>query len=172
MNPMCPVTPGSLSLCREHNLLGTLGMNLGVIWNNILGRGHVLPDAVGANIPPIPRMAFLQEKLVPSDATGDTVYTYSNAFGETAGSWESGSWSDAWAGRNRVFPAVVALAGSLHDRTYYDPAASGSDYNWGGNHKYPLKDLLGGLVPPLAKPMFRHLDDEGGRWVGRINQGL
>ncbi|PKL35394.1 MAG: hypothetical protein CVV44_21545 [Spirochaetae bacterium HGW-Spirochaetae-1] len=162
-------------LMREHNLIDMLGlavgMNLDVIWNNILGRGHVLPDAVASNIPPIPRMAFLQEKLVPSDATGNEVETYYNAYDEDAGTWQSGSWGEAWSHRSRLFPAIVALAGSLHETTYYEPAATGHDYNWGGNHKYPFKDLLGSLVPPLAKPMMRYLDVEGGRWVGRINQG-
>jgi len=152
-----------MAFVREHNLVASLGVNIDLVWNTILGRGHVLPDAVGANMPPIPRMAFLQKAIIPSNATGNTTYT--DPLNNTT------SWQESWDNRNRIFPVVVALAGALHDRTYYEASATGYDYNWTGSHKYPLKDLLGGLVPPLAKPMYRHFDDNGGRWVGRIDEG-
>jgi len=137
---------------REASVLGLVSMDLNAVWNTVLGNGKVLPDAVGANIGPITRMAFLQPDLVPSDADASLPAIQT-----------------AWENRNRLLPVIIALAGSLHSRTVYEAAASGNNYNYAGDHKYPLKDLLGGLVPALAKPYYRHFTDSGGRWVPRMN---
>ena len=57
------------------------------------------------------------------------------------------------------------------DGTYYDTTGvTDNDYNWSASaqHKYPLMDLLEGVMVPLAKPMIRYYDDQGGRWVPRM----
>ncbi|HOD15994.1 MAG: hypothetical protein KBC90_02805 [Spirochaetes bacterium] len=121
-----------------------------VIYNDILGNGHVMPDAVGANIGPLARLGFLESSLLTSDfSTG----------------------SASWTNRNKILPIFVALAGVLMDGSYYDTTGvTNYDYNWSATakHKYPLNDLLEGVMIPLAKPMMRYFNDQGGRWVPRM----
>ncbi len=126
-------------------------VTLSTIWDTILGGGHVLPDAVGTNIAPMARMAFLEEEYIPSS---------SPEIGSSS--------SDTWYNRNKLFPLVAALAGNLHQKSYYDAPASGHDYNHVGNHRYPLK-VLRDLIHMLGQPLIRHYDEHGGRWLPVVN---
>jgi len=139
-------------------------VTLSLVWDTILGSGNVFPGAVGQNIDPIVRLGMLQSGLVESNASGS-------------------AWSDAWAIRNRIFPVLVTAVGSLHETTKYTPG-TGHDYNYpastlhpgdeGYPHKYPIRDVLEGLVPVLAKPQLRYINnsDTGsvGRWAPRIDR--
>jgi hypothetical protein len=49
---------------------------------------------------------------------------------------------------------VIALMGSMHERSYYDTATTGHDYNISTKHKKPLKVLTDALLPALAKPLY------------------
>ena len=71
----------------------------------------------------------------------------------------------------------MALAGTLKDGTYYDPGSTAPNYNYAGRHKYPLDDLLEGVMIPLTKPLMRYYTDAEsysgglstiGRWVPRM----
>ncbi|MFW5860871.1 MAG: hypothetical protein ACOCWZ_01365 [Spirochaetota bacterium] len=127
-------------------------VNVETIWNDILGSKNVLPDAVGRNIAPIARMAFLEEEYI------------------TSSSPEIGSSSsNTWYNRNKLFPLVAALAGNLHQKSYYDAPASGHDYNHVGSHRYPLK-VLRDLIHMLGQPLIRHYDEHGGRWMPVVNE--
>ena len=128
-----------------------------VIYDNLLGTGHVLPDAVGANIYPVGKLGFV-------DQTGFVASNFSTG-------------SAMWTNRNKVLPIFVALAGALKDGTYYDPSSSGYNYNYlSKKHKYPLRELLDGIMVPLSKPYLRMWDDTargassqyGKRWIPRI----
>lgn len=112
-------------------------VDINKVWNTVLASGNVLPNAVGANIAPIARMAFLQSDLVASN---------SSDIGNTS--------SSVWQNRNKLLPIVVALAGDLHGKSYYEPPASGNWYNFAGNHRYPLKhmrELLAMMVSPMTR---------------------
>lgn len=112
-------------------------VDLGTIWNTILGGGNVLPNAIGENIVAVGRLGFLQSSYVASNASGTT-------------------WSNAWNIRNKLLPVVVALAGSLHGKSYYEPPASGYWYNFSStNHKYPMK-YLSDAISALASPLVRY----------------
>ncbi|MBN2158670.1 MAG: hypothetical protein JW807_04690 [Spirochaetes bacterium] len=147
--------------CREDP-----AVTVDLIWTNILGKGHLLPDVIGQNFGPVSRMAFMQEgPTLASDASGST-------------------WSDAWENRSRLFPVVVAAVANLHERSYYKTAATGNNYNYAekSEHIYPIRTVLAGLIPPLAKPrMWRAegltakssvINDQplGVRWVPRVRQ--
>jgi hypothetical protein len=127
----------------------------------LLGDGHVLPDIVGANIAPVGRLGFVDQAS----------YQASNFPGNftTTGA--------PWTTRNKLLPIFIALAGTLKDGTYYDQGTSGGyNYNYSGNHKYPLDNLMEGLMIPLSKPMMRYWTDNqafgggtsAGRWVPRM----
>jgi len=123
------------------NLLGNTDgdfVDLSTVWDTILGTGNVLPNAVGENIAPIARMAFLQPDLVASN---------SSDIGNES--------SSAWQNRNKLLPVVVGLAGTLHTKSYYDKPSSGYWYNFTGNHKYPLK-YLGDMISSLVSPLVRY----------------
>ena len=124
--------------------------NIGLIWNSILKGGHVMPDILGVNLGPILRLGFLQEEVVDPD--------------------EAGPDGPYWKNRNRLFPLIVGLVGILHERSYYEPPVNPDDYdyNYSGNHTYPIQYVIDGVLAPLIKPMFRHYTDSGGRWVPRI----
>lgn len=144
--------------CREDT-----SVTLGLLWENILGKGHVLPDVIVQNFGPMPRMAFLEN---------------GPALGSGSGDWTT-SGSD-WEGRSRLLPLVIAAVGELHKGSYYEVPSGGTDYNYNhtsANHKYPLRTVLAGLIPPLVKPWMRHLEDASGaaadvtwgkRWVPRL----
>jgi hypothetical protein len=105
-------------------------MSAETIWES-LGDGHVLPDIIGANFGPVQRMAF----LIPSTLSSSQV--------------------DAnWSSRSRLFPVLVALIGSMRERTYYVKPASGYTFNNSANNRYPLKVLTDGLICSLGKPMW------------------
>ncbi len=145
-------------LCRSVTL-AIATINATFLFDNVLGSGYVLPDAVGRNIEPVARMAFLTEDAV--DILSDD---------------RTATWDTAWANRNKLAPVLVALAGTLHDGTKYVPSTSGTGYNYNyaspSPHKYPLADLLEGVLMPLGKPMFRRFNtaDTGSspRWVPRV----
>jgi hypothetical protein len=129
-------------------------VDINTIWNTILGTGNVLPNAIGENISAVARMGFLQSSYVASNATGTT-------------------WSNAWNIRNKLLPIVVALAGTLHGKSYYEPPASGYWYNFAStNHKYPLK-YLGDMISALVGPYARYYKtpysgSSTGWWVPQI----
>jgi len=147
--------------CKDVNLLwlNLVHINAAFLFGSVLGNGYVLPDAVGRNIEPVARMAFLTEDAV--DILSDD---------------RTATWDTAWANRNKLAPVLVALAGTLHDGTKYVPSTSGTGYNYNyaspSPHKYPLADLLEGVLMPLGKPMFRRFNtaDTGSspRWVPRV----
>ncbi len=141
-------------------------VNADVLFHDILGDGYVLPDIVGKNIHPAVNMAFPLQ-----DNTGNfqsCIPSNSSDIGDTN--------STVWQNRSRLFPVLLALIGTMMDGTYYDVAGSGNNYNYDGNHKYPLAELLEGLMIPLGKPMLRYWTDSEafggnastGRWVPRI----
>ena len=122
-------------------------VDINKVWSQVLKDGNVLPNVVGENIAPIARMAFLQPDLVASNSTdiGDDN-------------------SSTWQNRNKLLPIVVALAGDLHEKSYYEKPSNAYDpvtnpggdawYNFAGNHKYPLKhlrDLIAMLDSPIMK---------------------
>lgn len=144
--------PGDSRILPFAKYFSSMGNDMSpeVIYNDILGPGHVMPNAVGANIGPIARLGFLESSFVTSNFSLG---------------------SDSWTNRNKILPIFAALAGSLMDGSYYDTTGvTNHDYNWnsGARHKYPLLDLLEGVMMPLAKPMFRYYSAFGGRWVPRM----
>lgn len=132
--------------CREDN-----AVTLDLIWQNILGKGHVLPDIIVQNFSPVPRMAFMSAG--PTLASNDRTST----------------WDTAWSTRSTLFPLVAAAVGELHKRSYYQTSSSGYNYNFAGSHKYPIRTVLSSLIPPLVKPWMRYLANSGQpRWVPRV----
>ena len=124
--------------------------DLGVIWNDILRGGQVMPDIIGVNLGPIIRLGFIQEDIVsPEDAGPD---------------------DSSWENRNRLLPLIVGLVGILHERSFYEPPVNPSNhnYNYSGNHNYPIRYVVDSILSSLIKPMFRYYSDSGGRWVPRI----
>ena len=79
-------TPGDarvMVFCREDN-----AVTQSLLWQNILGKGHVLPDVIVQNFGPMPRMAFLENG--PTLASGSSDWT-------TSGSdWADGANSCPW----------------------------------------------------------------------------
>ncbi len=139
---------------EDHDDLIGIGdtVDIGVIGNQILSTGRVLPNVIGINLAPILRMAFIKsESFILSADAG------------TAGA--------AWGDRNRLMPVIVGAIGALHEKTYYQASASGYNYNYSGSHRYPLKVVTDGLLPPLGKPLYRRYTDSDGRWVPRIMAG-
>lgn len=142
--------------CRE-----SVAVSVSLIWENIIGKGRVLPEIIAQNMEPVSRMVFLQDG--PDLGSMATDWTTSDA---------------AWTDRSRLFPLVVGAVGELHKCSYYEDSnteawgAPAYDYNYdyaGTDHKYPLRTVLAGLIPPLVKPWFRHITvPEGTRWVPRI----
>lgn len=124
--------------CREDP-----GVTVETVWGDVLGQGHVLPDVIAQNFSPMARMAFMTEG--PELASGDRTAT----------------WDAAWTNRSKLLPLVAGAIGELHKRSYYEAPASSSDhnFNYAGANKYPIRTVLGGLIPPLAKPWMRHLED-------------
>jgi len=131
-------------------LLGLAGsyVDLDEIWNTILGNGAVTPPILAHNLDPIARMAFLQPSLVASNST------------------EIGNeGSTTWKNRSKLLPIVIALAGDLHDKSFYEipenaynPVTNPSGnawYNFSGKHKYPLKHLRD-LIAMLDSPMLKY----------------
>jgi len=125
------------------NIIGIVDgdyVDIDTIWTTILGDGNVLPNIIADNIEAIARMAFLQ--------SGNYIPSNSSEIGNTS--------STTWQNRNKLLPIVVALAGDLHEKSYYKPPASGYWYNFAeaDKHRYPLKylrDLLGALASPLMR---------------------
>jgi hypothetical protein len=154
-----------------------------VVWDNVLGNaaatsGYVLPDVIGRNLAPALNMAFpTQDCRGPNMGTGggtnfqNTIASDSTAIGDNG--------QAIWQNRSKIFPILVALFGVLMDGSYYEPAGSGGDYNYSGTaHKYPLLDVLEGLMIPLSKPLMRYYTESEsytggsasrGRWVPRLN---
>ena len=134
--------------CREDN-----AVTLDLLWQNILGKGHVLPDVIVQNFTPVPRMAFMADgPALASWKSGD-------------GSWTTGD--AVWSARSRLFPLVVGAVGELHKRSYYEAPASGNNYNYTGAHKYPIRTVLSALIPPLVKPWMRYIEDTSGAPAAR-----
>jgi hypothetical protein len=131
-------------------LLGIAGsyVDLDEIWNTILGNGAVTPAILAHNLDPIARMAFIQPSLVLSDSL---------EIGNTG--------SSTWQNRSKLLPIVIALAGDLHEKSYYQKPLNAYDpitnptgnawYNFSGNHKYPLKHLRD-LIAMLDSPMVKY----------------
>ena len=125
---------------------------------SLLGSGSVLPAIIGKNIGPVGRMGFIdQTAYIPS--------TFSSSPGPL------------WDNRNRTLPLFIAIAGVMKDGTYYE-SGGGFNYNYAGRHKYPLRELLEGVMIPLSKPLMRYWTDgesfsgggaTSGRWVPRMN---
>jgi hypothetical protein len=158
-----------------------------VIWDNVLGNaaatsGYVLPDVIGRNLAPVVNMAFTtQDCRGPNMGTGggtnfqNTIASDSTAIGDNG--------QLIWQNRSKIFPILVALFGVLMDGSYYEVAGSGANYNYSAAavHKYPLLDVLEGLLIPLSKPLTRYYTDSEswttppgasastGRWVPRLN---
>jgi len=108
-------------------------MDIG-LWDEVLGSGYVLPDAVGANFGPMERMVYLLPNSIPSHQAGaDGAY---------------------WNQRSRLFPILLSLFGEMHKRSHYEVPSSGSTFNDHENNRYPLKILTDVLIPALAKPMY------------------
>ncbi|MBP7736658.1 MAG: hypothetical protein KA369_11845 [Spirochaetes bacterium] len=141
--------------CHRVNLLnlGIVYIDAEFLFEKVLGSGHVLPDAIGRNIEPAARLAFLinNASAILSDD-------------------RSSKWDTAWGNRNRLAPALSALAGTLRDWTKYVPSTSGYNYNHTSPspHKYPLADILEGVLIPLGKPMLRRFNSPNDRWVPRV----
>jgi len=131
-------------------LLGLAGsyVDLHTIWDDILGNGAVTPPILAHNLDPIARMAFIQPSLVASDSA-----EIGNASATT------------WQNRSKLLPIVIALAGDLHEKSHYElpenpfnpitNPTGNSWYNFGGNHKYPLKHLRD-LIAMLDSPMIKY----------------
>ena len=115
-------------------------VDINKVWDSVLKGGNVLPNAVGENIAPIARMAFLQSSLVASNSTD---------IGNES--------SSTWQNRNKLLPIVVALAGDLHEKSHYEPPTSGYWYNFAeaSKHRYPLKHLRD-LIAMLDSPIMRY----------------
>jgi hypothetical protein len=149
--------------------LNNATLNPDIIYDNLLGTGHVLPDAVGANIYPVGKLGFVDQLgFMGSAPVSSTVAPTGRGFLTSDASYIS---------RNKVLPIFVALAGALRDGTYYDASGSGYNYNYlSKKHKYPLRELLDGIMVPLSKPYLRMWDDTargassqyGKRWIPRI----
>lgn len=146
-----------LVFSRSISPLGLMTIDFNTIFKDVLGdssdsSGSVMPDAISRNIEPVNRMAFVQNNA-------DQIHSDDR----------TATWDDAWNNRNRVFPLLLALTGTLWEGAYYKKAASGYDYNYAeaSKHKYPLTDLLEGILIPLSKPLARHYTTDGGRWVPR-----
>lgn len=141
--------------CHRVNVLnlGLVYIDAGFLFEKVLGSGYVLPDAIGRNIDPAARLAFL---------TNDAAAIRSDD--------RSSTWDTAWMDRNRIATVLTALAGTLHDGTKYVPSTSGYNYNHTSPspHKYPLADLLEGVLIPLNKPMLRRFNSPDSRWVPRV----
>ncbi len=139
-------------LCRSiYVALSTI--NATFLFNNVLGNGYVLPDAVGRNIEPVARMAFLTENAVNINSDDRT-----------------STWTTAWGNRNKLLPVLAALTGALHEGTLYQKSTSGYNYNYSPAtpHKYPIADLLEGVLMPLGKPQLRRFTTPSTRWVQRV----
>ena len=142
--------------CRE-----SVAVSVALIWENILGKGRVLPEIIAQNMEPVARMVFLQDGSTKGSMSSD-MYT------GDASDWTT---SDAlWTGRSTLFPLVAAAVGELHKVSYYENGSGNNNYYYAGtNHKYPIRTVLAGLIPPLVKPWMRHITvPEGKRWVPRI----
>lgn len=122
------------------------------LFNEILGNGYVLPDAVGRNIDPVIRMGFLEEDAYISSTHADIGV----------------DGTDLWDNRNKFFPLLLAITGTLYEGSSYTKTASGHNYNYDrSQHKYPLADLLEGVFIPLSKPLMRYYTADN-RWVPRV----
>ncbi len=129
-----------------------LTINADYLFNTILGNGYVLPDAVGRNIDPVARMGFLEESGNIASANASI-----GVDGTTL-----------WDSRNKFFPLLLAITGTLWEGTDYTTASSGNNYNYPATkHKYPLADLLEGIFIPLSKPLLRYYTADN-RWVPRV----
>ena len=151
-----------LIFAREHNLV-----NVDLIFTNIIGRGHVLPDVIGQNFDPVPRMGFLVNDHANGLYDGTEIASGSTIIGNAS--------NPTWQNRSRLMPLVVAAVGNLHERSYYKTASSGYNYNYADKalHKSPLKTILSGLIPPLVKPWMWRLQENVAsptwvRWAPRI----
>ncbi len=133
---------------------GLITLDPTFLFEKVLGSGYVLPDAVGRNIEPVSRMAYLT-------TNADTIHSY-----DRSSSWKTSTW---WVNRNKLAPVLAALTGVLHDGTKY-VVGSGYNYNYSPAtpHKYPMADLLEGVLMPLGKPMFRRYTSPNVRWVQRV----
>lgn len=142
--------------CRE-----SVAVSLDVIWQNILGKGRVLPEIIAQNMEPVSRMIFLTDG--PSKSSMNTPkYSGDTSYWTTSDS--------IWTNRSKLFPLVVGAVGELHKCSYYENGSGDNNYYYAGtNHKYPIRTVLAGLIPPLVKPWMRHITvPEGKRWVPRI----
>lgn len=136
---------------REMNAL-IVNITADYLFNNILGNGYVLPDAVGRNIDPVARMGFLEQNGSIASANADI-----GVDGTTL-----------WDNRNKFFPLLLAITGTLWEGTSYTRMTSGYNYNYTvSQHKYPLADLLEGIFIPLSKPLMRYYTADN-RWVPRV----
>lgn len=142
--------------CREH-----VAVSVDLIWQNILGKGRVLPEIIAQNMEPVGRMVFLSDGPARGSMSTDM-------YSGDASDWTTSD--SAWTDRSTLFPLVVAAVGELHKCSYYENGSGNNNYYYAGtDHKYPLRTVLAGMIPPLVKPWMRHITvPEGKRWVPRI----
>ncbi len=138
-----------------------------------VGNGFVLPSAVGYNMAPVERMAFMMHSTGKRDMMqdGNTDDPYDNVL--EINSMDAGVDGPYYSRRSKAFPLIVAMMGTLDGLSYYDRTGEPErDYNLGGNHKKPLKLLTDALLPALGKPMF-YYNNSGtaptGCWKPRIS---
>jgi hypothetical protein len=149
---------GRLTLMLSENILGLTG---DIMFDGLIGKGFAFPGAIACSIVTVLRLGFLQEALIESDSA-----EIANPASET------------WKNRSQLLPIIVALTGALRDMTVYDTPASGYNYNYRGKHKFPIAQLIEGILVPLAKPQLRYLEDTenspgddaywGKRWMQRV----
>jgi hypothetical protein len=121
-----------------------------------LGPGNAVPGITGANIDPFLQLGFLG-------------YDSANAkkWCMTASGDRTAAWDSAYVNRNKLFPLLTALTAGLYEGTKYDRTGeSGYNYNYTGTHKYPIADMLEGVMIPMSKPFMRLFSTvKGTRWV-------
>ncbi|MBP7735230.1 MAG: hypothetical protein KA369_04585 [Spirochaetes bacterium] len=130
------------------------------LFGTILGNGYVLPDAVGRNIDPVVRMGFLNADVDGTDQNEGYIQSSNADIGVDG--------TTLWDNRNKFFPLLLAITGTLWEGTSYTKTTSGHNYNYTvSQHKYPLADLLEGIFIPLSKPLMRYYTADN-RWVPRV----
>jgi hypothetical protein len=149
---------GRLTLLLTDN---PLGFTADVMFAGLIGKGYAFPGAIAESIVTVLRLGFLQEELIEADSA-----EIANPSSET------------WNNRNKLLPIIVALTGALRDVTVYETAATGNNYNYQGKHKFPIAQLIEGILIPLSKPHMRYLEDTehspgdpaywGKRWMQRV----
>ena len=130
---------GRLTLMLSEN---PVGFTADMMFDGLIGKGFAFPGAIACSIVTVLRLGFIQEELVESNSPD---------IGNPS--------SETWKNRNKLLPIIVALTGALRDMTVYETSASGHNYNYQGKHKFPIRELIEGILVPLSKPHMRYLED-------------